>query len=170
MKTLAMHSRPAQRGFTLIEAMVAIAVMMALMAIAIPSYRDASYRSQLRSAANDLVTSAHFARSEAIKRNAPVTMCMSSDGEHCTASGSWEQGWIVRSDITLRRQTATASGVRISAGGLVNLTFQPTGADATPVSFRVCRVSTNAGLEARIVTIDATGRPSLRKTASATCS
>jgi type IV fimbrial biogenesis protein FimT len=170
MKTLYMHSRRAQRGFTLIESMVAIAVVMVLMAIAIPSYRDASYRSQLRAAANDLVTTAHFARSEAIKRNAPVTMCMSSDGEHCTASGSWEQGWIVRSDVTLRRQSSTPSGVRISAGGLVNVTFQPTGADATPVSFRVCRVSSESGREERLVTIDATGRPSVRKTVSSACS
>jgi type IV fimbrial biogenesis protein FimT len=158
------------RGFTLIEAMVAIAVMLVLMAIAVPSFRDASHRSQLRTATNDLVTSAHFARSEAIKRNAPVTMCMSSDGVNCAASGSWEQGWIIRSDVTLRRQSAKPSGVRITAAGIINLTFQPTGVDATSAVFTVCRSATETGLEQRLVTIDATGRPSVRKTTGSACS
>jgi type IV fimbrial biogenesis protein FimT len=159
-----------QRGFTLIEAMVAIAVMLVLMAIAVPSFRDASRGGQLRTAANDLVTSAHFARSEAIKRNAPVTLCMSPDGVNCAASGGWEQGWIVRSDVTLRRQSARPSGVRITAAGITNLTFQPTGVDATSAVFTVCRSPTDAGLEQRLVTIDATGRPSVRKTSSSACS
>jgi type IV fimbrial biogenesis protein FimT len=158
------------RGFTLIESMVAIAVMLVLMAIAVPSFRDASRGSQLRSAANDLVTSAHFARSEAIKRNAPVTMCMSFDGVNCAGSGSWEQGWIVRSGVTLRRHTAKPTGVRITASGITTLTFQPTGVDATSAVFTVCRSPTDAGLEQRLVTIDATGRPSVRKTTSTACS
>lgn len=157
----------AQRGFTLIESMVAIAVMLVLVAIAVPSFRDASHRSQLRAATNALVTSAHLARSEAIKRNAPVTMCMSSDGQNCTASGSWEQGWIIRSDVTLRRQSTRPSGVRITNGGIANLTFQPTGVDATSAVFRVCRAP---AAEERTVTIDATGRPSVRKTTGTACS
>jgi type IV fimbrial biogenesis protein FimT len=170
MNIMTLRSPPAQRGFTLIESMIAIAVMLVLMAIAVPSFRDASHRSQVRSASNDLVTSAHFARSEAIKRNAPVTMCTSSDGEHCTGSGSWEQGWIIRGDTTLRRQSAAASAVRISAGGIDTVTFQPTGVDATSVVFRVCRVPARNGFEERVVTIDATGRPSVRTAASAACS
>jgi type IV fimbrial biogenesis protein FimT len=170
MRILIMRPLQTHRGFTLIEALVAIAVMLVLMAIAIPSFRDASYRGQLRATTNDLVTSAHFARSEAIKRNAPVTMCLSSDGEHCSASGSWDQGWIIRSDVTLRRQSAAPSGVRVSAGGVVDLTFQPTGADTTATVFTVCRSPSETGHEQRIVTIDATGRPSVRKTTSAACS
>lgn len=158
-----------ETGFTLIESMVAIAVMLVLMAIAVPSFRDASHRSQVRSAASDLVASAHFARSEAIKRNAPVTMCVSTDGENC-AAGGWERGWIIRTDTTLRRQAAAPSGVRITAGGIVDVTFQPTGVDATAAVFTVCRRPSSEGLEGRLVTIDATGRPSMRKSASASCS
>jgi len=165
-----MRPLSAQCGFTLIESMVAIAVLLVLMAIAVPSFKEASYRSQLRSAANNLVTSAHFARSEAIKRNAPVTMCMSTDGEHCAASGSWAQGWIVRSDVTLRQQSATPSGVRITTGGVNSVTFQPTGVDATSAVFTVCRTPDQTGIEQRLVTIDATGRPSVRKTSGAACS
>jgi type IV fimbrial biogenesis protein FimT len=170
MNIMDMRLLRAQHGFTLIESMVAITVMLVLMAVAVPSFRDASHRSQLRSAANALVTSAHFARSEAIKRNAPVTMCISSDGANCAASGGWEQGWIIRSDITLRRQSASAVNVRITSGGINHLTFQPTGVDATSAVFTVCRAPAEAGAEQRQVTIDATGRPSVRRTTGSACS
>lgn len=165
---MTLQARNSVYGFTLIEAMVAIAVMLVLMAVAVPSFRDASHRSQLRSAANELVTSVHFARSEAIKRNAPVTMCVSADGEHCATSGGWEQGWIIRADDTLRRQSALPSRVRIGADGVVSLTFQPMGGGATAAAFRLCSASTSG--EGRMVTIDATGRPSARKMSSTHCS
>lgn len=170
MNIIDMRSLRSQRGFTLIESMIAIAVMLVLMAIAVPSFRDASHRSQLRSAANDLLATAHFARSEAIKRNAPVTVCVSSDGVNCAASGGWQQGWIVRSDVTLRQQSASPLNVRISAGGITNLTFQPTGVDATTAVFTVCRTPAGSSVEQRQVSIDATGRPSVRKTTGSACS
>jgi type IV fimbrial biogenesis protein FimT len=169
MSVMAVRPPRAQSGFTLIEAMIAIAVMTVLVAIAVPSYQEASLRSQLRAAANDLVASVHLARSEAIKRNTPVTMCASSDGEHCATSGGWEQGWIIRSDTTLRRQSAGPSGLRITAGSVVSLTFQPSGGGATAAAFRVCRGPSSVAREERVVTIDATGRPWTR-TASAVCS
>lgn len=165
-----MHSRVTQRGFTLIEAMVSIAVMLVLMAIAVPSFKDASLGSQLRASANDLVASAHLARSEAIKRNAVVTMCASSDGENCATSGGWEQGWIVLGTTTLRRQAAVSSGLSITAGGVISLSFQPTAVGATAAVFTVCRATPTVGREERIVTIDASGRPWVRKTANGACS
>ena len=167
---MARHSRHAQCGFTLLEAMVSIAVMLILVTIAVPSFNDASLSSQLRSSASDLMASARLARSEAMKRNAPVTMCMSSDGENCATSGGWEQGWIVRSGTTLRRQSAAPSNLRINAGAITSLTFQPTGVGATAASFKVCRAASPNGREGRLVTIDATGRPWMKKTSVAVCS
>jgi type IV fimbrial biogenesis protein FimT len=165
-----MQRRTTQCGFTLIEAMVSIAVMLVLMAIAVPSFKDASLGSQLRASANDLVASAHLARSEAIKRNTVVTMCMSSDGENCATSGGWEQGWIVRGATTLRQHAAVPSGLTITAGGLTSLSFQPTAVGATAAVFTVCRATPSVGPEERTVTIDATGRPWVRKTANGVCS
>lgn len=170
MNIVNFRPRRAQRGFTLIEAMITITVMLVLITVAVPSFRDVTHRSQLRSAANDLVASVHFARSEAIKRNAPVTMCISSDGVNCAASGGWQQGWIVRSDVTLRQQSASPPTVRISAAGINNLTFQPTGVDATSAIFTVCRTPAGSTDEQRRVTIDATGRPSVRNTTGSACS
>lgn len=164
--------RTRDEGFTLIEAMVTIAVAVILMAVAVPSFSNATLRSQLRSSASDVASSAFLARSEAIKRNSVVTMCMSADGANCTTSGGWQQGWIVHVGGTmLYRQTASGSpGFTISAGGVTSINFQPTGAGATMATFTVCRATPSVGPEERVVTIDATGRPWIRRTTNASCS
>jgi type IV fimbrial biogenesis protein FimT len=164
-----MHPRRAAAGFTLIEAMVAIAIMVILMTIAVPSFRSASLNSQLRDSANSLAAAAYLARGEAIKRNAVVTLCMSANGSTCAASGGWEQGWIVVSGAPLRVEKAAPSGLRITAGGLTSLTFQPTAVGATPATFTLCRATPSVGPEERVVTIDATGRPWVKRTANGLC-
>lgn len=158
-------------GFTLIEAMVTISVAAILMAIAVPSFNNATLTSRLRASASDLASSAHLARSEAIKRNAVVTMCMSADGLSCITSGGWQQGWLVRVGGTrLQHQAATSSpGLKITAGSVTSIDFQPTGAGATAAVFTVCRATPSAGSEERVVTIDATGRPWVRRTTNASC-
>jgi type IV fimbrial biogenesis protein FimT len=165
----------ADAGFTLIEMMVAIAIMAILLAIAVPSFREAGLSSELRSFSSDLLASANLARSEAIKRNAPVTLCVSAGGTSC-GSGGWEQGWIVivpsmvPATVVQRRDAATA-GFRISASSsITNIVFQPTGVGATPTTLTVCRATPTAGHQERVVTIDAAGRASARKTTTGTCS
>jgi type IV fimbrial biogenesis protein FimT len=159
-------------GFTLIEMMIAITVMAILIAVAVPSYRDASLGSQLRSSANQLFGSITLARSEAIKRNAVVTLCASSDGETCI--GAWEQGWIVldagAAMPVIHRQHAAPTGFRISAtAGLGSLSFQPIGAGATSTTFTVCRATPSIGKQERVVTVDATGRGWVKATNLASC-
>jgi type IV fimbrial biogenesis protein FimT len=168
------HSRKAVGGFTLVEAMAAITVMTILMAIAVPSFKDASLSSQLRASASDLAASAYLARSEALKRNTVVKLCVSSDGETCATSGGWEQGWVVRfSDDPaidpVAAHPAAARGLKITAGGITSLSFQPTAVGATAATFTVCRATPQAGREERVVTIDATGRPWIKRTTNAAC-
>lgn len=159
------------RGFTLIEMMVAIAVATILSMIAVPSFRNASLSSQLRSSANDFVASANLARSEAIKRGTAVTMCVSADGSSCTAGG-WEQGWIVLSGTTvLQHESAAPSGFKMSAtGSVASLSFQPIGVGATAATLIVCRATPTVGSQERVVTLDATGRAWLRITTNGVCS
>lgn len=42
----------------------------------------------------------YFTRSEAVKRNARVTICKSSDNATFIATGTWAQGWIVFVDAS----------------------------------------------------------------------
>ncbi len=77
----------------MIELMIAIAVLAILAGLALPSFRAAVQNNRISSQANELLTAFHLARSEALKRNSPVVVCASSDGDTCT--GGWTDGWIV---------------------------------------------------------------------------
>src|SRR4030065_950469 len=88
-----------ERGFTLVELVVVLAVGAILLAIAIPSYAFLVNSSRLAAVTNDLVTALHLARSEAIKRSIRVTVCKTSNAMAvsplCDATASWQQGWLV---------------------------------------------------------------------------
>lgn len=171
MHTGAMNAQPKiSAGFTLVEMMIAITLMAILMAIAVPSFRDASLGSQLRSTVNELVASVAVARSEAIKRNAVVTLCVSADGNACGAGG-WEQGWIVFQGANLiQHQGAGATGFKVTeASGLNSLNFQPIGAGSTQATFTVCRATPSVGTQERVVTFNTTGRARINTTHTSNC-
>jgi type IV fimbrial biogenesis protein FimT len=86
------------RGFTLIEMMVTLALLAILIALVTPSFRGLLADNRATAQANALVGSLMLARSEAIKRNAPVVMCRSNDGASCAGS-DWEDGWILWADM-----------------------------------------------------------------------
>ena len=154
-------------GFTLIELMVSIAVLAILLGVAVPAFTSAQLSTQLRTSTNNLIAGAHLARSEAIKRNTIVQMCVSSDGTSC-GSGDWGQGWIILSGTeVLHRVDAISDRYHITAGA-DSFSFQPTGVDTTAGSFTICR-ATPVGPEERVVTIDAIGRAWGARTTTGTC-
>lgn len=159
-------------GFTAVELMVSLAIVGILLAIAVPSLSDATLSSQLSSNANRLAASATLARSEAIKRNASVVVCMSADGASCASSGGWEQGWVMlRGATVLSREQAANTGFKlnVSPTNATSLTFDATGVGSTQATFTVCRGSPNVGAQERVVTLSATGRATVSKTSSGTC-
>lgn len=88
-----------QRGLTLVELLLVIAIIGILSTIAIPNMRDAARSYQLTSKANFWMNTLNFARSEAVKRGERVTLCASSDGSGCTAPlANLHQGWIIWTD------------------------------------------------------------------------
>jgi type IV fimbrial biogenesis protein FimT len=88
-----------QCGFTVVELMVTLSIVAILVSAAAPGYQDWVATTRLNSHANELVTALHFARSEAVKRNASVSLCKSSDSATCATTGTWAQGWIVFADL-----------------------------------------------------------------------
>jgi type IV fimbrial biogenesis protein FimT len=162
----------ATRGFTLIELMIAIAVFAILLAIAVPSFRDASLAARLGSIANNMVASVQLARSEAIKRNAVVRLCASSNGTSCVSSTNWQQGWIVldqANNNVLQVQQALPAGWKVTQSAASNLDFQGIGVGATATTFTICR-SAPVGKQERVVTISATGVAYVTRTTTGTCS
>lgn len=164
------RTRSASQAFTLVELMVAIAVLSILAAIALPAFDSFTLSNRLRAYANDFAAAARLARSEALKRNAPVRLCMSADGLTCTSSGSWEQGWLVVTAVNevVRAWPATISGYRVTSAASL-LIFQANGL-GTGMTALVCRQNPSVGSQERVVTISTLGRTEVSKTITGSCS
>ena len=159
-------------GVTMIELMIAVIVLAILMAIAVPSFRNASLGSRLSAGANDLLASVQLARSEAIKRNQTITVCASSDGVACAAAGGWEQGWIIvdAAAVVIQHQQGLPDGYRVTqSGGTSALSFQPIGIGATAATFTVCRDDPD-GSQERVLSITAAGSAYVTTTTTGSCS
>lgn len=74
------RQRPGHRGFTLIELMIAVAVVAIIIVIAAPSFRDMVLMQRLRSITAQLVTDLQFARNEAVARGTLLRLSFQSDG------------------------------------------------------------------------------------------
>lgn len=160
------------RAFTLVELLIAIAILAVLMGVAIPAYNEMTLGSKLRSQANDLVAGVVLARSEAIKRNRVVTLCASNDGATC--SGSWVDGWVVlASDGALIKSRGAASSGFLIKSAESAFVFSPTGVGVTPApadpTFVICRATPTVGGQEREVTLSVTGRSTIEATSNAAC-
>jgi type IV fimbrial biogenesis protein FimT len=85
-------------GVTLPELLVALTIAGILVVMGVPSFRYVTTQNRMSSEANALLGDLQFARGEAVKEGRPVTVCSSSDGATCSASTSWDGGWIVFAD------------------------------------------------------------------------
>lgn len=88
-----------QGGFTIIELMFTIALAAILLAIGVPNFRDFLRNGRMAGQANDLLTGLNLARSEAVKRRAPVTLCAGTTAGGCSLAGDFKDGWIVLVDF-----------------------------------------------------------------------
>lgn len=75
-----MRSRPVS-GFTLLELMVAVALVAILVAVAIPSYQSLRQEQMVQAATQAVYTDMMLLKSEAIKRGVPLTLKIFNAGQ-----------------------------------------------------------------------------------------
>jgi len=128
-----------QDGFSLIELAVTLAIAAIVFSIGIPSFQSYVQNNRKAAAISDLATALQLARSTAISRRVPVTLCISSNGAACqTGTGSdWSQGWMIYVD-TNGDNTLNAGEeiLRIHAALPDNSTLIGSGSTANRVSFK----------------------------------
>ena len=153
-------------GFTIIELMIVLIIVAVLAAVAAPSMRDVVVRMRVKTAAGDLHTSLLFARSEAVKRNANITLSPIGGGSN------WAVGWEVRSGATvLSRQdpypsvTFTTFDAAYTPATLSAITYAGNGRETGSAGAGIAFVLTAAeypSIAARCVLIAPSGRPTVR--------
>ena len=121
------------RGFTLVEALVVMAIIAILLAIAMPSFRDFAAARAVDAQISDFAGSLRLARTEAIKRGRAVVMCRTNDPQAaspaCAGGADWRDGWLImQGDNLIRLQSSYRnSGGIVSSAGLSTIAFTPSG-------------------------------------------
>ncbi len=176
------------RGFTLVELMVTLSVLAILLGIAVPSFTGAIASTAVAGHVNTFMADARFARTEAIKRGANVTMCRSDNAETATptcstaAATDWSAGWLIFEDVDNNGLFATANNdVLIRVQGALTQSGGMATASATPFNAftynAIGRTNNNGSITAsprgslsidpsyqRILVIDTVGRARWCKT------
>lgn len=86
-----------EKGFTLLEMMLVMAILAILVTMAVPSYRNMLERQKIRSALSEWQSAFYFAQREAMRLKEPVILCASKTGTKCDdAPGKqFNKGWVV---------------------------------------------------------------------------
>lgn len=87
-----------RRGYTTLELAVTISIVSLLVSLATPSFVVHLQKARMTSVIHRLFHDMYLARSIAITRRMPITVCKSDDGTACKTTGDWNQGWVVFED------------------------------------------------------------------------
>lgn len=144
-----------QQGFTLLEALIVVAIVAIGATIAVPSLVGFVNQTKLNSLKTLLVNDMNTARSEAIKSNVRVIACAAnSAATNCATNTNWEvSGWLVCPAAGAACDT-TASAIIVRPPVTNGITLAATNASVTfkPIGTAL----TTAALAQQIVL---TGKP-----------
>jgi type IV fimbrial biogenesis protein FimT len=150
-------SRRTSCGVTVVELLIVLLIVAVLSVAAGPSLASALVAQRLRAAGTDLVSALLLARSEAIKRNANVTI-------RPAAGDNWATGWVttLADGQAIDQRAAPGSRVRVSVSPAA-IVFTPSGRLDGGGRARVEFVDAERqpGIAPRCVTVDTAGLPRL---------
>jgi type IV fimbrial biogenesis protein FimT len=163
-------SRKLIKGLTMVELSITLAIVGILSAIAVPNLSQFLHRSGRVTTVNDFMHTIFLARSEAIKRNAVVSICRSVDGNTCgNKTANWESGWIVfinndhdspanrDADEEVLHRHGAWSGGKVTSNRQA-FSFRPTSQGDVNGTIVFCHPDADPN-EARAIIISHTGRP-----------
>lgn len=184
-----MQHRPDERtaaaGLTLLETLVVMALIGVLVSLAAPALSALHQQHKLQAQAEDLLGSLVLARSEALRRQQRVTMCVRASDSACAIDPRWQQGWMVFVDandnawldpgeslIELHPPLPTSFRTAVTSTDPDYFSYNAEGRSATrqgafmAATWRFCRTASDTGWQ---VVVNALGRPRLEKMAASDC-
>lgn len=154
-------TRSSERGFTLIELMISVAVVGVLSVLALPEFNQWIANTKIRSTTESILAGFQFARTEAVRRNRGVQIQLNSDtgwtvtevatGTALQARPATEGSGGISLAILLSDATTPASGTVVfnGLGRVANATpITQVDVDSTAInaaSTRELRITVNAG-------------------------
>lgn len=171
------------RGFTLLEALVVLALLAVLLSLAAPSLKGLRQKHQMQSQAEQLQASLLLARTEALRRQQRVTLCVRESaavaGADCATAGTWAQGWVVFVDgndnarreaqeTVLQVQEALPRFLTLQGNATVDryISYGPQGrSQSTTGAFQAGTLTLCSASQTHVwrVVVNAVGKPRLEK-------
>lgn len=152
-----------RRGLTLVELMISLAVLVVVMAVAVPSMQEFTANNQLSATKSGFVSALALARTEAAKRGRVVVVQALGSGP---AGNEFANGWeiavdddgsgdVAANETRVRRNAVALE--RVKLGGPAAVSFRATGALAGTVAqvYTLCRAS--GGTRGFTVTVTPSG-------------
>lgn len=133
-------------GFTLLELMIAIAIAAILTGLAAPSMITVFRNNRVQTEQSSFVADLMLARTEAVRRGQPVSVCASTDGASCSSSSSWQTGWITFVDSNASCSASSPFKVRARFSGSDTMT--PKTGSTSCVTFNRDGFTSNLGTAA----------------------
>ncbi|WP_028928169.1 GspH/FimT family pseudopilin [Pseudoxanthomonas suwonensis] len=139
-------------GYSLVETAAVAAVVAITCGLALPSLQEALRRQRLATAMHLVTAQLAQARSTAITRRMPVTLCPSRGDGRCAAGTDWSGDWLLFLDPARTGQPASEANVLrnirqpfhpdvrvVSSTGRHRVRYQPDGRNSgTNLTLRVC--------------------------------
>lgn len=158
------------KGFTLVEFLVTMAIAALLMFVAVPGFYGVIQNNKIVTMTNKASATFNFARSEAIRLGANVSVCPAASAalNSCGSSSNWANGWIVFTDADgnnaidsandiLKVNEALPVGTSVTASGN-RVTYDSSGFLSSSAFTMNVVASSCYGKNGRVISISSSGR------------
>ena len=144
-----------QRGFTIVELMVVVAVVAVLASLAAPGMRDLIASSHVRTASSDFYGALIAARSESIKRRSNAVVA--------PIGATWDTGWTVKVGTnTFQQVDPLPPDVSVLPATGTAITYASNGRVSSGAQTLIFYNAALPTIQARCVSIGTNGLPNVR--------